>query len=116
VVAGLDELEEPGREVLAEGDEDDVLAAALEGLDERDVVAVAGDDHDGLEVGAGLVELEGVDGELEVGGVPVHGRGDEHRLHAEQVERALDVACVLVEPGEVGVGAGDGHRVPSSAK
>ena len=55
-------------------------------------------------------EVERVDAELEVGRVAVHRRGDEARVDAEEVERALDVAGVVVEPGEVGVGAADGNR------
>src|SRR5690606_27083231 len=104
------------REVLAERYHDDLAAAPLEGLHEGDVVTVAGDEHDGAEVLAVLDEAERVDAELEVGGVAVHRRGDEARVDAEEVERALDVAGVIVEAGEVRVGVADGDGVAFSGE
>ena len=109
--AGFDVVEEAGGEVLAERDHDDVAAAALERLDERDVVAVAGDEDERADVLPLPHELERVDAELEVGGVPVHRRGDEAGVDPEEVERALDVAGVVVEAGEVRVGVADGDGV-----
>src|SRR5690606_18633339 len=55
-------------------------------------------------LGGGGAERERVEGELEVARVPVHRARDVERLDAVEVERALDVADVLVEAGEVGVG------------
>ena len=86
-----DELVAGGGERPAGGagdaDADDVAAEPLAALRQRDVVGVAGDDHDVGEVGQPEHVLDGVDRQPDVGAVlAVRGRGEQ--LH--EVDRAGD--------------------------
>ena len=71
-------------------------AGGLEGLHDGHVVAVAGDEHDGVHLGRLVEQRHRVDGELEVARVAVHRARHVERLDTVEVERALDVADVLL--------------------
>ena len=101
---------------LGDADHHGVLAELADGVDQRDEVAVAGDQHVGLDVRIGVERLHHVDAQVHVDAVldrpagaalvavVVVGRHVD-RLDAVGVQRVRDARVAV----PVGVGAGDRH-------
>ena len=87
----------------AAADHEDLLVVLLQLLDEGDEVAVAADDHVGVDVAVGERHLERVEREVDVGAVLV-AAGREVALH--QLRRVLREGAAVV-PGARPVAVGD---------
>ena len=100
-------LHDAARELPA-ADDEDLLVVLLQLLDEADEVAVAADDHEGVDVGMGERHLERVEREVDVRAVLVAARREVALHHLDGVlgQRAAVAAGAL--PVAVG---GLGHDV-----
>ena len=94
----------------AAADHEDLLVVLFQLLDERDEVAVAADDHVGVDVAVGEGHLERVERQVDVGAVLVTA-GGEVALH--ELRRVLREGSAVVA-GARPVAVGDlGHHIPA---
>ena len=97
-------LHHEARELPA-ADDEHLLVVLLQLLDERDEVAVAADDHEGVDVVVGERHFEGVEGEVDVGAVLVAAGGEVALHHADRMlreEPAVVAGALPVAIGDLG--------------
>ena len=87
---------------LPPADDEDLAVVLLEFLDQRDEVAVAADDDEGVDVGVREGHLQGVERQVDVGAVLVAARRQVALDHADRVLRQQAAVVAGALPVAVG--------------